>query len=159
MKVRFLFFSILLITLNQGCSLEKKDNDLVCPAVLCTTLEQSFKLKFLDKNTDADLLFGTSLSGVKYNSGQVKIYSTRFKKDLEFKIDSTIKTNRFIVFSTTVTDEFIIGLANLNTDKLSAETQFIDQPCCDELKLTKLTLNSSSLTFTQSSPTTIILKK
>ena len=158
MLVRFLLFSVLLITLSFGCNLED-DNSLVCPAVLCTAPEQSFKLKFLDKNSDVDLLFGSFTSGVKYQLSDVKIYSSRFKKNVEFKIDSTNKTNKFLVFSTLVTDEFIISLGNLPTDKLIVETQFIDQPCCDELRLTKLTLNASVIPFTQFTPVTIILKK
>jgi hypothetical protein len=158
MLVRFLLFSILLITLSFGCNL-KDDNNLVCPAVVCTTNEQTFNLKFLNKNSDADLLFGSITSGVKYQVSDVKIYSARFNKNVDFKIDSTNKTNKFLFFSTAVTDEFIITLGNLPTDKLSAETQFIDQPCCDQLKLTKLTLNFTQLTFNPATPTTIILKK
>ena len=158
MLVRFLLFSILMITLSFGCNLED-DNSLVCPAVLCISPEQSFKLKFLDKNSDVDLLFGTGIGGIKYNLSDVKIYSSRFKKNVDFKIDSTNKTNKLLFFSTLVTDEFIISLGNLPTDKLSVETQFIDQPCCDELRLTKLTLNASAIPFTQFTPTTIVLKK
>jgi len=158
MLVRFLLFSILLITLSFGCNLED-DNDLVCPAVVCNTPEQTFNLKFLNKNSDADLLFGSITSGVKYQLSDVKIFSSRFKKNIDFKIDSANKTNKFLVFSTLVTDEFIISLANQPTDKLSVETQFIDQPCCDELRLTKLTLNASTISFTRFIPTTIILKK
>ena len=158
MLMRFLLFSILLITLSFGCNLED-DNDLVCPAVVCTTSEQTFNLKFLNKNSDNDLLFGSSITGVKYNLIDVKIYSTRFKKNLDFRVDSTNKSNRFLIFSTNVTDEFIISLANQPADKLSVETQFIHQPCCDELRLTKLTLNASAISFTQFTPTTIILKK
>ena len=156
--MRFLLLSILLITLSFGCNLED-DNSLVCPAVLCIAPEQSFKLKFLDNNSDVDLIFGTGIGGIKYNLSDVKIYSSRFKKNVEFKIDSTNKTNKFLVFSTLVTDEFIISLGNLPTDKLSAETQFIDQPCCNQLKLTKLTLNSAVIPFVQFTPTTIVLKK
>ena len=158
MLVRFLLFSILIITLSFGCNLED-DNDLVCPAVVCNTPEQTFNLKFLNKNSDADLLFGSITSGVKYQLSDVKIFSSRFKKNIDFKIDSANKTNKFLIFSTLVTDEFIISLANQPTDKLSVETQFIDQPCCDELRLTKLTLNASTISFTRFIPTTIILKK
>ena len=156
--MRFLLFSILLITLSFGCNLED-DNDLVCPAVICTTSEQTFNLKFLNKNSDNDLLFGSSITGVKYNLIDVKIYSTRFKKNLDFRVDSTNKSNRFLIFSTNVTDEFIISLANQPIDKLIVETQFIDQPCCDELRLTKLSLNASVIPFTQFLPKTVILKK
>ena len=156
--MRFLIFSILLITLSFGCNLED-DNDLVCPAVVCTTPEQTFKLKFLDKTTEVDLIFGNNITQAKYKLSDVSVYSTRFKKNLTFEVDSANKTNKFLVFSTLVTDEFIISLGNQPTDKLSIETQFIDQPCCDELRLTKLTLNASAIPFTQFTPTTIILKK
>ena len=156
--MRFLIFSILLITLSFGCNLED-DNDLVCPAVVCTTPEQTFKLKFLDKTTEVDLIFGNNITQAKYKLSDFSVYSTRFKKNLTFEVDSSNKTNKFLLFSTLVTDEFIISLGNQPTDKLSIETQFIDQPCCDELRLTKLTLNASAIPFTQFTPTTIILKK
>ena len=154
---------ILFITYLIFGSCNQKESDLfnpgACAVVFCAIPEQSFNLKFLDKNTEADLLFSNIINSPKYKLADVKIYSSRFKKNVDFKIDSTNKTNKILVFSTLVTDEFIISLGNLPTDKLSAETQFIDQPCCNQLKLTKLTLNSAVIPFVQFTPTTIILKK
>lgn len=149
----FIFFS--------SCSSEEDSllSPNACPAVLCAVPQQSFNLKFLEKNTEVDLLFANNTTQARYKINDVSIYSTRFKKNIAFQVDSTNKTNRFILFSTAVTDEFIIGLGNLPHDKLSAETQFVDQPCCNLLKLTRLTLNSVAVPFTQSSPTAIILKK
>jgi len=153
-----LFLGFILFNACSANDSESLNSD-VFPAVVCMPPAQSFKLKFSDKNTGTDLLFDNLLRPTKYKLTDVNIYSSRFKKNLEFSVDSINKTNRFIVFSTAVTDEFFIRLAQNSADKLSAETQFIDQPCCDELKLTKLTLNSTALSFVQFSPTTIILKK
>ena len=153
-----ILFLIFLIFSSCDQEDELPDNS-ICATILCVPAVSFFKLKFVDKNTDANLLFNDTNNGMKYNLSDVKIYSTRFRKNLDFRVDSANKSDRFLIFSTAVTDEFIISLANQPTDKLSVETQFIDQPCCDELRLTKLTLNASAIPFTQFTPTTIILKK
>lgn len=158
MMRKFKIIQLLLICLVFDSCSQKDDlpDNSRCAGIDCGPAISYFKLKFVDKTTDVDLL---NNNGAKYNVSDVRIYSTRFKKDLDFRVDSANKTNRFLVFSTAVTDEFIISLANQPTDKLSAETQFIDLPCCDQLKITKLTLNSTSIPFEQFLPTTIILKK
>lgn len=158
---KFKIIQILLLCLVfSSCTQENElpDNS-ICANIDCIPAISFFKLKFVDKTTDTDLIYSNFSNGAKYNLGDVKIYSTRFKKDLDFSVDSANKSNRFLVFSTAVTDEFIISLANQPTDKLSVETQFINQPCCNQLKLTKLSLNSAVIPFVQFTPTTIILKK
>lgn len=156
-KALIVFLGVILFT---SCASEEESllSSDACATILCAVPQQSFKLKFLERNTETDLLFANSITQSRYKLSDVSIYSTRFKKNLTFQVDSTNKTNRFLVFSTAVTDEFIVTLANLPQDKLSAETQFVDKPCCDQLILTKLTLNSTTVPFTQSNPI-IILKK
>lgn len=160
MKIKALIVFLGVILFNSCASEEESlSSSDACATILCAVPQQSFKLKFLERNTETDLLFANSITQARYKLSDVSIYSTRFKKNLTFQVDSTNKTNRFLIFSTPVTDEFIITLANLPQDKLSAETQFVDKPCCHQLILTKLTLNSTTVPFTQSNPTTIILKK
>lgn len=157
-KALIVFLGVILFT---SCASEEESlsSPNACATVKCASPLQTFQLKFLEKTTEVDLLFANSITQARYKLSDVSIYSSRFKKNLTFQVDSTNKTNRFLIFSTAVTDEFVITLANLPADKLSAETQFIDQPCCDQLILTKLTLNSTAVPFTQSNPSTIILKK
>lgn len=161
MKIKLTIVGFFLITLVINSCTDKESglNFSTCATVKCAPPSQTFKLKFLDKTTEVDLIFGNIIIQAKYKLSDVSVYSTRFKKNLTFEVDSANKTNKFLFFSTLVTDEFIISLANQPTDKLIVETQFIDQPCCDELKLTKLTLNASAMPFTQFTPTIIILKK
>ncbi len=157
MKFKILLVSIV-ISLS-GCKVASDNSTNICPqaALSCTTPMQFFKLKFVDKNDlNLDLIFG---SNAKYNSNDVVIYSIRLNKNLNFTIDSTDRTNKYILFSTPGTDEFSIRLSNLNKDTLMAETTFVNSGCCGSLNITKLTLNKSSQPFSNANPTIILLKK
>jgi hypothetical protein len=151
-KLYISFLAFLLLACNQA----NDNSDSVCPAVLCATPTQFFKLKFIDKDKQTDLFFGTA---AKYSLNDLKIYSSRFKRNIDFNVDSTNKSDRYIVISTSVTDEFAIKLANIATDELKVETKFIDQPCCDILQITQLKLNNSVLYFSNTSPTIILVQK
>ncbi|MBU0695821.1 MAG: hypothetical protein KKE39_04770 [Bacteroidetes bacterium] len=157
MKFKILFVSILIFLL--GCKVASDNSANICPqaALSCITPVQFFKLKFVDKsNSNLDLIFGRN---AKYNYNDVVIYSIRHNKNLNFTIDSTDRTNKYILFSTPGTDEFSIRLPNLNKDTLMAETAFVNSGCCGSLNITKLTLNKSALPFSNTNPTIILLKK
>ena len=155
MKFKILFVSILISLL--GCKVASDNSTNICPqaALSCITPMQFFKLKFVDKS-NLDLIFG---SNAKYNYNDVVIYSIRHNKNLNFTIDSTDRTNKYILFSTPGTDEFSIRLPNLNKDTLMVETAFVNSGCCGSLNITKLTLNKTSLSFSNTNPTIILLKK
>ncbi|TKC00236.1 hypothetical protein [Pedobacter cryophilus] len=151
-KLYISFLAFLLLACNQ----ENDNSDSVCPTVLCATPTQFFKLKFIDKDKQTDLFFGTV---AKYSLNDLKIYSSRFKRNIDFNVDSTTKSDKYILISTSVTDEFAIKLANTATDELKVETKFINQTCCDILQITQLKLNNSVLSFSNTSPTVILLQK
>lgn len=157
MKFKILFVSLLIFL--SGCKVASDNSANICPqaALLCTTPTQFFKLRFVDKsNVNLDLIFG---SYAKFSLVDLVIHSERHNKNLNFTIDSTDRMNKYILFSTPGTDEFSIRLPNLSKDTLMAETAFVNSGCCGSLIITKLTLNKNVLSFSNTSPTVILLKK
>jgi hypothetical protein len=157
MKFKILFVSFLISLL--GCKVASDHSANICPqaAISCSTPMQFFKLRFVDKsNVNLDLIFG---SYPKFSLNDVVIHSERHNKNLSFTIDSADRMNKYIVFSTPGTDEFSIGLPNLSKDTLMAETAFVNSGCCGSLNITKLTLNKYALSFSNTNPTIILLKK
>lgn len=140
------------LTLLLSCT-QKEENNTICPAVLCAAPSQNFKLKILDIKTNADLIFAPDRK-----LSDLKIHSFRFKKDIDFGVDSTDKTNRYIIFSTSVSDEFRITLGSLSSDTVKVETRFVDEDCCGRLEITSLTA-SLPLSFNTLPSNIIIIKK
>ncbi len=151
-----LFFCFLAIS---ACTVDGVDsNSSICPATPCNPVSKIFKVKFLDKDKGTDLLFGAS---ARLGLREVTIYSKRYKKNIEFNVDSINNSDKYLVFSTTGTDEFLIRTSSYSTseDSLMVETKFVDSGCCGYLDITKLTLNNTSLSFSNSAPPIIILRK
>src|SRR6476659_5599039 len=106
MKFKILLAGSLILFL--GCKDAKESSAGLCPATLCAIPTQSFRLKFVDKNNvNADLIFG---SYAKISLKDVTIHSIRHNKNLDFSVDSLDSANKYILFSTTGTDEFSINL-------------------------------------------------
>ncbi|MBC7654593.1 MAG: hypothetical protein H7098_09000 [Oligoflexus sp.] len=113
------------------------------------------RIKFESKQTGLDLLFS---SNSKYSTRDVKIYSTRLKENIEFKIDSTNLKNKLITFNIASSDEINISLGTLKADVLKIETKFTKTDCCGTLEISNLAINNFTNSFTNSGPTFITLK-
>ena len=147
MKLKF--WIIGLILLNTSCV---QQDSLVCPAVVCTTEIKQIKLEFVDQN-------GFNLIGAKssFNAiNDIQVYSSRFKKNVNTEIEPNTNHVNFFVHGS---DEFNITYNGLKADILKVETKYNADDCCGVLDFTKLTLNNSSITFNNSNPTIITLKK
>ncbi len=157
--MRFIILLASFLIFFLGCKDASDNSASICPtaALSCTTPVQFFKLKFVDKNnTNLDLIFGNN---AKFSVNDVIVHSVRQNKNVNFTIDSTDKVSKYLIFSTPGTDEFSIRLPNLNKDTLLVETAFITSGCCGNLNITKLTLNKNAISFSNTSPTIILLKK
>ncbi|MEO5910731.1 MAG: hypothetical protein ABIP95_07565 [Pelobium sp.] len=159
LKLRFGFFAGVALLFFYSC-VKKEDSNIPnthnCALVLCTQASKTFNIHILDKSNSSDLIFG---SNPKYRFNDVKIYSTRLKKNIDLSVDSTDKSNKFIRFETFGTDEFVIYFASTTPDSLKVETKFIAESCCGKLDITNLNLNNQSIQFSNTVPTTITLKK
>ena len=147
MKLKYLLIGLALI--SGGCI---QQESLVCPAVVCLTEFKQIKLEFIDQN-------GFNLIGAKssFNTvNNIQIYSNRLKKNIETEIDQNLNQVNFNTFGS---DEFSITYNGLKPDILKVETKYNPDDCCGVLDITKLTLNNSSITFNNNSPTIITLKK
>ncbi len=130
------------LLLFSNCKQTEKLDD--CSLVDCLQPSITLKLKFVDNNSNQDLIFG---SNSKFKSSQIQLYSSRFNKNLEFQIDSLDKNQKFVTFKTGVSDEININLSGSNINKLKIETKFTKQDCCGSLSITNLTLNGLNIPF------------
>lgn len=156
---KFLFIAILGFIVLDSCQTDTKSKTSICPSYAvasCAIPQQSFRIKFIDGVHLTDLLFGAN---AKYQLQDLKIHSTRYAKDISFNVDSSDKTQKYIIFSTNGTDQFTIKLADRPKDNLLVETKYNDEACCGQLNITQLTLNNEKIAFTNNSPTIIVLKK
>lgn len=158
LKLIFGFF-LLVVVLFFGSCIKKEDSSIansLCSTVDCAQPSKTFNVHILDKSDSSDLLFGSTS---KYLLSDVKIYSSRLKKNIDLSVDSTNKSNKFIKFQTYGTDEFVIHFASTKSDSLKVETKFIAESCCGKLDISNLKLNNQTISFSNTVPTTIILKK
>ncbi|MBD3749910.1 MAG: hypothetical protein IE931_10470 [Sphingobacteriales bacterium] len=158
-KWKLLLITVFGFIVLDSCKTDNKSLNSICPSsaiASCAVPQQFFKIKFIDRDQLTDLLFGAK---AKYHLEDLKIYSTRYAKDISFSLDSTEQNQKYIMFSTKGTDQFIIKLADEPKDNLLVETKYNDDSCCGQLNITQLTLNNSKIAFTNHSPTVIILKK
>ncbi|MBK0382733.1 hypothetical protein I5M32_07155 [Pedobacter sp. SD-b] len=153
LKLRIPFLFCISLVLASACKQSEKLNN--CANVRCATPLIDLRLKFEDKQTGTDLLFG---SNSKYRLKDIEIYSTRLKKDIDFKVDSSGIKQTSIALSITASDELNISLGKLKTAVLKLETKFTKTDCCGTLELTGLEVNNSVNSFTNNGPTLITLK-
>lgn len=153
MAQRFYFF--IFFTLLLSCT-QKEDTNTICPQLRCATPSQSLRLKIVDAKSNIDLIFnqGRKLS-------DLRIYSFRLKNNIDFNVDSTDKNNPYVVFNTSISDEFKVSLGDLPPDTVKVETRFVNEDCCGRLEITSLSANKSlqPLGFNSVLSNIIIIKK
>ncbi len=147
------FFVIGFIIFGYSCKQEEKLNN--CANVNCVPPSILLRLKFEDNKTGNDLLFGLNK---KYVLNDVTIYSSRLKKDLEFKVDSSDSRSNSIIFISNSSDEFAISLAGKKVDVLKVETKFLKEDCCGTLQLSSLVSNNFNSSLANANQNLIVIK-
>ena len=138
-----------------GCD-SKKEEEKLCVAFACDIASVRLKLKFVDINTNQDLLFS---SNAPYHKSDLKVYNNLNNQELSFGIDSTDKSNRYIILSSTISQTFRVKLADKPQDLISVETKFINEGCCGNMQLKNLKLNQTTVCTSCSDIQPIVLLK
>jgi hypothetical protein len=150
---KFIIFVGGILIFCNSCKQDQKLNN--CANVKCASPFIELKLKFIDKQTENDLLFGLNK---KYKLNDVNIYSSRLKKDIDFKVDSTDLKSSSIVFNSNSSDEFTVSIAKIKADVLKVETKYTKTDCCGTLELAGFTSNYSNSAFAFNNSNIIIIK-
>ncbi|OAQ40497.1 hypothetical protein A5893_05995 [Pedobacter psychrophilus] len=147
------FFLIGFIIFSCGCKQEEKLNN--CANVKCESPSIILRLRFEDSRTGNDLLFGLNK---KYGLNDISIYSSRLKKEVEFKIDGSNVKNSSILFVSNSSDEFTISLAKIKVDVLKVETKYTKSDCCGTLELAGFASTNANSAIAYNNSNIIIIK-
>ncbi len=146
-----IFFAGYIFIFLSACS-AKED---LCTAYQCSAPVKKLKLKFRDSN-NFDLLFSTNAT---YSLNDLKIQSSLFNADLSFGIDSTDKSNRYVLIPFFHSQNLRIKLANKQEDNIEIETALQEVRCCEIIKITSLKINGTTICTNCSTIEPIVLIK
>ena len=115
----------------------------LCTAYLCEEpLMIDIKIKYRDAATSQDLLFSAN---APYQISDLTWSSSLYQQRIPLGIDSTNKSNRFILLSIPAASQTLtIKLADKPADTIKLETQHKDEGCCGKIEVIKFTLNQTT---------------
>jgi hypothetical protein len=90
--------------------------------------------------SNKDLLFS---SNPAYTISDLKVYSSAFKQNIPFGVDSVDRSNRFILISLPSSDILTLKLANKSEDIVTVEIKDGSTGCCGSILLKRLQVNQS----------------
>lgn len=151
MKIKTIAFSILILFISNCTT---KDN--LCEAVLCDAPSAYLRIRYIDGDTNRDLLFSENPA---YQLSDLKIRSSTYGGTLPFKIDSSEKDHRYISILSQGNETITLKLGNRNADEISIESQVVKQDCCGSLEITRLMLNQDVVCRNCVPLQTIVIKK
>ena len=136
MNLKVFFAGYILIFLS-ACNV-KED---LCTAYQCSAPVVKLKLKFIDSNNQ-DLFFSAP---AVYHLTDLKIQSALSGADLSFGIDTTDKSDRYIILPISYSQKLRIKLANKPEDSLQIETVFKEARCCETINVLSFRVNGTTI--------------
>ena len=128
---------ISLIILVIGCDNPSTTPD--CSTILCAYNPVSIKIKYVDKNTNNELIKAGStykLTDLKVTRGIPSNYTPEISLD---------QTNNSIILINHVFSGDILLLGNLSSDKITIETKKRSNECCSAVDIISLKINDEIL--------------
>lgn len=140
MRASLLLFLLLLLTFLPGCEEKVESEGPDCSLVCCAYNPISLIIRYIDKNTNKDLISdGNSLYFIR----DLQIISNRHTTNRPIvKMDST--TNDLMVVQHVGSGD-LLKLGNLPADVLKITTKVLSNACCSPYEITKLKINNKTI--------------
>ncbi|MGZ3945250.1 MAG: hypothetical protein ACXVJB_09920, partial [Mucilaginibacter sp.] len=126
------------------------------PCPLIAFFAPTINVRIVDKTTGADLFLSPNST---YKLSDLKVSSSVDGDNINVIVDSTDKANRFVRILATATQTFTIKLASLSADNVRVVLKTDSPKCCPTIKVSSITLNTTSVCGPCSNNEPVVIQK
>jgi len=140
MRTKALFILMLGGMMIMSCKTNVTSKCGPCP--LIAFFAPTINVRIVDKTSGADLFLSPNSP---YKLSDLKVSSSVDGDNINVMVDSTDKANRFVKILATTTQTFTIKLASLSADNVRVVLKTDSPKCCPTIKVSSVTLNTTSV--------------